>query len=647
MAEKRTIDININTNADEASKEFDRFGKAVNTADKSVTDLNKTFEEVYGEIQPLTTRMGEAEDRLYELAAAGDTASAEYQGLLTKVGQYRKVQIQTDLAVDAAATTMGQKLGGALGGATAGFSAVQGVMGLVGGESEQLEKALLKVQSALAIQQGVQGIREAIPAFKQLGASAMKALKGIKTGIAATGIGVLLVAVGAIVAYWDEITEALGVNNESLEEQLELEKQISDEKAKQKSEMEQVIQDNNNHIKRRIDILRLEEDIKDLSIDQEKNADEIFKKQIKILDLKKLQIGVELFSLEGLLSKQEKINKEIQKASIERERQRLIAKKTFDDAKKAEEAAAERADKRLSQLRKIQDLENSILEEGVEKEVEISRVNFERLIADVEGTAKEKKRLTELYLFQQQEAENEIRNRFRQEDLKAEEEFQVESMLPLLESNAQSEIDLKRKTADALILIDDEETQKALDNIEKERLAKLKGIDDGLNYAKQGADAVQQLGDLVFANKMSKLEKGSKEEEELARKQFKFNKALQLGGAIIDAGKAITASLAAAPIAIGPVPNPAGIASLAFAATSSAVNIAKIASTKFESPGGSPDAPTPNIGGGGAPNFNVVGDSGVNQLASLQQQPTQAYVVSGDVTTAQALDRNRVQNATL
>tara|TARA_R110002012_G_scaffold110524_1_gene255036 strand:+ start:438 stop:2285 length:1848 start_codon:yes stop_codon:yes gene_type:complete len=60
-----------------------------------------------------------------------------------------------------------------------------------------------------------------------------------------------------------------------------------------------------------------------------------------------------------------------------------------------------------------------------------------------------------------------------------------------------------------------------------------------------------------------------------------------------------------------------------------------------------------DLGGGGAgsepqaPNFNVVGDSGVNQLATLQQQPTQAFVVSGEVTTAQALDRNRVQNATL
>jgi len=186
---------------------------------------------------------------------------------------------------------------------------------------------------------------------------------------------------------------------------------------------------------------------------------------------------------------------------------------------------------------------------------------------------------------------------------------------------------------------------------EDERQLKLEGIMQGLEMAEKGAAAIQALGDAVFAHKMKDVEKGSKEEEKLARKQFKFNKALQLGGAIIDAGKAITASLAQSPIAIGPVPNPAGIASLAFAATTSAANIAKIAASKFESPGSaSSTASASGVGGGGepqAPQFNVVGDSGVNQLAQLQQQPTQAFVVSGEVTTAQALDRNRVQNATL
>jgi hypothetical protein len=48
-----------------------------------------------------------------------------------------------------------------------------------------------------------------------------------------------------------------------------------------------------------------------------------------------------------------------------------------------------------------------------------------------------------------------------------------------------------------------------------------------------------------------------------------------------------------------------------------------------------------------APQFNVVGQSGLNQLASLNQQPVQAYVVSGQVTSQQSLDRNRLENATL
>ena len=52
-------------------------------------------------------------------------------------------------------------------------------------------------------------------------------------------------------------------------------------------------------------------------------------------------------------------------------------------------------------------------------------------------------------------------------------------------------------------------------------------------------------------------------------------------------------------------------------------------------------------GGGVSPNFNVVGNSGMNQLAQIQQTPLQAYVVSGEVTSAQALDRNRIKNATL
>ena len=98
----------------------------------------------------------------------------------------------------------------------------------------------------------------------------------------------------------------------------------------------------------------------------------------------------------------------------------------------------------------------------------------------------------------------------------------------------------------------------------------MKGIQDNIDLASQGFSALSSLGDAYFANRKNKLSGDEKASKALAEKQFKFNKKMQLAGAIIDAGKAITASLAASPVAIGAVPNPAGIASLAFASTTSA-----------------------------------------------------------------------------
>ena len=131
---------------------------------------------------------------------------------------------------------------------------------------------------------------------------------------------------------------------------------------------------------------------------------------------------------------------------------------------------------------------------------------------------------------------------------------------------------------------------------EKKRAEQLKTADAALDYAGQSISAIEGITNLAMDNKLKKVKKGSKEEEALLKKQFQLNKSMQLAGAIVDAGKAITASLASSPIAIGPVPNPAGIASLAFAAVTSATNIAKIASTTFTS-GTTPstDTPTPSI----------------------------------------------------
>lgn len=123
-------------------------------------NLEASFEDVYGELQPLTSRMGEAEDRLYELALAGEQATDEFQALLETVANYRRTQIQVDQVVDAAATTLGEKLGGATQIAASGISLVTSGFALFGKQSEETEKALLKVQAAMAFADSVSSLND-------------------------------------------------------------------------------------------------------------------------------------------------------------------------------------------------------------------------------------------------------------------------------------------------------------------------------------------------------------------------------------------------------------------------------------------------------------------------------------------------------
>ena len=218
MAEKRVIEIEVKENFKQVEKDLDNLNESLKDTVENNRDVSKTFADVYGELQPLTTRMGEAEDRLYELAAAGQTTTQEYRDLLNTVGSYRRVQMQTDMVVDAASSTFATKLTGAVNGAASAFSVAEGATALMGVESEKLQETMVKLQAAMSITSGLAGLKEAQKDFKALGKDIAGVFKGIKSGLAATGIGLFLVALGTIVAYWDDIKAAVsGVSDEQLQ----------------------------------------------------------------------------------------------------------------------------------------------------------------------------------------------------------------------------------------------------------------------------------------------------------------------------------------------------------------------------------------------------------------------------------------------
>ena len=126
-------------------------------------------------------------------------------------------------------------------------------------------------------------------------------------------------------------------------------------------------------------------------------------------------------------------------------------------------------------------------------------------------------------------------------------------------------------------------------------------------------------------------------------------KGVAIASSLINTYAAITGQLKA--FSEVPVPGYA-IAQAIATGVAGLANVKKIASVQV--PGGSGGGSTqtgsmPNVST--PPAFNVVGASGETQLAdaigSQTQRPARAYVVSNDVTTAQELDRNIIDGASI
>jgi hypothetical protein len=351
------------------------------------------------------------------------------------------------------------------------------------------------------------------------------------------------------------------------------------------------------------------------------------------------------------------------------------------NAKKVEAEKKYQAD-RLAAARMYQDLDIQLMDEGVKKELLVSKLAYDRLIQDTQAKVattkqeqEEKIKLIEMYGLLAGDARDKIKQKesdkekeknaaiaakqIEQQDLlwaMKEAANQTAKEKEVADLVAKSEADLLAlgMTADAEVFVA-EQTKKKLAEIdakyaEIERANHFKLLTEKADIASKYAQSVNSLAEGIFAMSNSYGEQDEKSKEARAKRQFYIQKAMNLGMATIDGFKAITASLAQSPIAIGPIPNPAGIASLAFASATSAANILKIASAKYGGKG-TPTTTAPSVGGGGGgdtstqaatPNVNLFGanNNGNTFGANGQQQQggqmvVKAIVVESDVTSVQ------------
>jgi hypothetical protein len=384
-----------------------------------------------------------------------------------------------------------------------------------------------------------------------------------------------------------------------------------------------------------------------------------FEREIKDAELELLQEGI---TKERILL-QEQYKREREDIMLNEDLTSKQKKALVEANKKLEDKAVEELEKEHQEAltdidSQAEELRISLMKNSFEqRKAEIDQ-EYKDQLAEVEAneimTEEQKTTIRLLYAEQRNQQLNELQaeqnlkelenqitlNEAKQIQSEADFEANMEYRKQQLELERDLELEQADLTAEQKLLIE-AQYQKDLQALE----------DEGREYQRQNVLAKVDLAQQGFAMLGDLVNTFAREDEESQRRAFKVTKAVNLAQAITNTALAVTGALTAGgnpiKLATGAQFVEAGIAGALGLA-----QIIKIAQTKFESTASDAGGgATSGAGAGGAdvisPNFNVVGDSGVNPLEGLDQPPLQAYVVSGNVTSAQSLDRNRIENATI
>ena len=305
----------------------------------------------------------------------------------------------------------------------------------------------------------------------------------------------------------------------------------------------------------------------------------------------------------------------------------------------------EQKDREAEKLRQIRDDESKTIEQRIEANNKLAAVLDEQerlMLANADAVIA----AAQAQYDKNKNQENEIallEARAEREGILAQiEGFRSEQLM-----NVNS---LNREKLDLL----DEEKEKEIENAELKAQLKeeeRQGIKDNLDAIVDSAGQESAIGKAVFIARQAMLVKEQIAEAKatLAKITMKASEA----SVATATGAAETAKIGFPqniPMLIAFAAQAAGI----FSSIKSAVGAAKSSTSKFSGGGGgSVSAPriSPSATAAQAPAFNVVGASDTNQLAQAigqqDNQPMKAYVVSNEVTNAQALDRNIVESASL
>jgi hypothetical protein len=489
-----------------------------------------------------------------------------------------------------------QALAGAVNAVAGGFTAVQGALGVIGVESEDLQKSLLKVQSALALSQGLSAVTDSAKDFQRLATivktNVVSAFSTLRGALIATGIGALAIGVGLVAANFDKVKKAvldfipglgkLATFFGNIIEKVTDFVGVTSQAERALASLEKTTKRGNEGIEARIKVLTAQGG-----------------KEKEIYALTKQQGENELnFLREKLKSKNKLSDEELKK---------------FRDLK-TEQAVLDAQEQKRQQ---------DILTENAKKGADASKEADARRKAEAEKRKAEEERLSEELLKTQQD-----RRKLLAED----------NLI------TQDQVAQDKKEAE-------EKAKKEQEAIDNERIANQKAVMSTMtNFALQGIQEQQNLAKtqaeidrIATENKLKELElqkQGAMAALDAVASIIDQN---SVAGKAIAVAKAVMSTYEGATKALGAYPPPFGAIAAAATVAAGLANVKRIVSTNIPSARG-----TGSVGGGAsAPSINSAAPITPPQpqaattnlsnqtINAIGNQAIRSYVVESDVTSNQ------------
>lgn len=577
--------------------------------------------------------------------------------------------------------------GAALQGVVGAFSAVQGAMGLFGVKNEEVEKTLLKVQSAMALSQGIDSVLESVDAFKNLGArigivSGIQKIYAVTTGLVssalrlvginattasvgvrtfstallATGIGAIVVGLGFLAS------EFMSVGNAADD--------AADKAKKLKEQLEGIddaIKGSQGYADRQIRLIKNEERLKNLQLDSNANQVEIEKTRKAILNDKLTGINVELEAKKGLLSTEDQLRLKSEQYRTEQELVRIDLEKTAKATQATREQQKKNADKALADAETLRQKQVKDQEERVQgnakadSDIRLAKQeNFLLTIKDENERSKKKldfdlqNRILEIEALNVDES--------KKRDLKLEAAISTQNALDILDieiKNKQAEKDkafaetqakklestlqLAKERQDAIRIATSTDEENELFDLSAKyakRFELVKGNAEAeAALVKEYENIKKNLRIAAINNELSNYATAAGSISQLLGQSTAAGKAFAIAEATINTYKAASQVFAAPVPGIAPVSLGIKIATMVAAIASGIKNVKSIVATKAPGvPSGSmPQVPSISSMAPMAPQtpqamLTQLDQRSINQLGSATNR---SYVVESDVTNSQ------------